>query len=179
VVFLTSGELGLKHLLKEEAWQVREAEARKAARILGLSEVHFLRGPDWSLLEEVAREELAQRLAPILNQEKPGLIYMPHPDDGHPDHRAVWPLLKVALQQSAYGRPEIRAYEVWTPLAKVDYVTNITEEMPKKMQALRAHRSQLGEFDYVRALRGLNQYRGALFGKCPFAEVFQDYSDQS
>ena len=28
-VFLTSGELGLKQLSREKAWQIREAEARK------------------------------------------------------------------------------------------------------------------------------------------------------
>ena len=31
VVFLTSGELGLKHLPPEEAWKIREQEAAKAA----------------------------------------------------------------------------------------------------------------------------------------------------
>jgi LmbE family N-acetylglucosaminyl deacetylase len=30
-MFLTSGELGLKHLRREEAWRIREQEARRAA----------------------------------------------------------------------------------------------------------------------------------------------------
>src|SRR5437870_2692619 len=30
-VFLTSGELGLKHLAREQAWRIREGEARKKA----------------------------------------------------------------------------------------------------------------------------------------------------
>ena len=33
-VFLTSGELGLEHLPREEAWRVREGEAEAAAEIL-------------------------------------------------------------------------------------------------------------------------------------------------
>jgi hypothetical protein len=44
--------------------------------------------------------------------------------------------------------------------------------MPRKIRALRAHRSQLNEFDYVRAVTGLNQFRGALSAKCRFAEAF-------
>ena len=36
--------------------------------------------------------------------------------------------------------------------------------------------SQLNEFDYVRAVRGLNQFRGALAAKCQYAEVFQSIS---
>src|SRR4051812_24596047 len=47
VVFLTSGELGLKHLKVEEAWNIRESEARAAAGILGISQLTFLRQPDW------------------------------------------------------------------------------------------------------------------------------------
>jgi hypothetical protein len=45
--------------------------------------------------------------------------------------------------------------------------------MQRKLRALRAHKSQLQEFDYVRAVSGLNQFRGALAARCPFAEVFQ------
>jgi LmbE family N-acetylglucosaminyl deacetylase len=54
------------------------------------------------------------------------------------------------------------------------HVENITSVMRRKLRALSAHRSQMeGEFDYRRAAAGLNQYRGALAGKCPYAEVFQ------
>jgi len=42
-VFLTSGELGLKHLSPAQAWGIREGEARCAARVLGLAGLHFLR----------------------------------------------------------------------------------------------------------------------------------------
>ena len=46
--------------------------------------------------------------------------------------------------------------------------------MARKLRAVRAYRSQLGELDYLAAVRGLNQYRGALAGKCRYAEVFQN-----
>ena len=46
-VFLTSGELGLKHLPADEACRIREAEARAAATILGIAAIDFLRLPDW------------------------------------------------------------------------------------------------------------------------------------
>jgi hypothetical protein len=48
--------------------------------------------------------------------------------------------------------------------------------MPRKLKALRAHRSQLHDFDYVRAITGLNQYRGVVTAKCRFAEVFLEKS---
>ncbi|HKS36978.1 MAG TPA: hypothetical protein VJW76_07305, partial [Verrucomicrobiae bacterium] len=65
------------------------------------------------------------------------------------------------------------AYEVWTPLLDYDHVEDITAVMPRKLRALRAHRSQLKEFDYVRAVSGLNAFRGELSARCRYAEVFQ------
>src|SRR5688500_10110082 len=69
VVFLTSGELGLKHLPREEAWGIREGEAGRAAAVLGISSVEFLHRPDWLLSEHV--EEAAERLASLLEREAP------------------------------------------------------------------------------------------------------------
>jgi LmbE family N-acetylglucosaminyl deacetylase len=112
-------------------------------------------------------------LSPILRRELPQLIYLPHPGEWHPDHQAALPLLRAALERSRIPQPALRAYEVWTPLQQFDHVENISRVMPRKLRALRAHRSQLAEFDYERAMRGLNQYRGALAGKCRYAEVFQ------
>ena len=47
--FPTSGELGLKQLPREQAWNIREAEERSACKILGISEPQFLRLPDWTM----------------------------------------------------------------------------------------------------------------------------------
>ncbi len=171
VVFLTSGELGLKQLPREEAWKIREAEARAAAKILKITALDFLRLPDWTLGEHI--EKAAHLLGPVLQRNKPQTIYLPHPGDGHPDHRAVLPILRKALAGAAISQAELFGYEVWTPLAEHDHVEDITGNMPRKLRALRAHRSQLKEFDYERAVAGLNQFRGALAGKCRYAEVFQ------
>jgi N-acetylglucosamine malate deacetylase 1 len=169
-VFLTSGELGLKNLAKEEAWCIREAEAKRAGKILGLSELHFLRCRDWFLGEEI--EIAATALAPILQRNQPELIYLPHEKEWHPDHKVCLPIVREAVARGNISPPKIRAYEIWTPLSECDHVENISETMSRKLKALRCHRSQLEEFDYVAAVRGLNQFRGALAGKCKYAEVF-------
>jgi N-acetylglucosamine malate deacetylase 1 len=171
VVFLTSGELGLKSLPRREAWRIRESEARQAARILGLAKLYFLRQPDWMLGEHVPAT--ARLLSKILETEKPDIIYLPHPKDGHPDHQATLPILRAALRRHRALEPDLLACEVWTPLAEHDVVVDISAVMPRKLRALRAHASQMDEFDYKRAVSGLNQFRGALAGKCRYAEVFQ------
>jgi len=172
VVFLTSGELGLEHLPREEAWRIREKEARRAAEILGVAQLHSLRGPDWMTGQH--RRKLAAALRPILQREAPELIYLPHAGESHPDHKAALPIVRSTLKASGLAAMRLRTYEVWTPLTEYDHVEDISAMMPRKLKALRAHRSQLGEFDYVQAVRGLNQFRGALAGKCDYAEVFQE-----
>jgi len=174
-VFLTSGELGLKKLPAEAARPLREAEAQAAAKILGITGTHFLRQPDWTLAD--ALDLAAAALAPILASERPQLIYLPHSAEWHPDHKVAGPILRRALSIAAIARSEIRGYEVWTPLSSYDVVIDITSVMARKLQAIRAHVSQLQEIDYARAVEGLNAYRGAIAARVPFAEVFSFHGD--
>jgi LmbE family N-acetylglucosaminyl deacetylase len=178
VVYLTSGELGLKHLTRERAWRVREREAKTAAKILGIQGCHFLRLADWQVGDAVRAG--ARALSPVLRTVAPQMIYVPHRGDWHPDHQAAQDVLCSAVKRvRASVRMavlEIRAYEVWTPLAVYDHVEDISRVMATKVKALRAHRSQLEEFKYERAMRGLNAFRGELTAKCRYAEVFQTLS---
>lgn len=173
-VFLTSGELGLKKLAREIAWETREAEARAACGILGIAETSFLRLPDWAMGDDVFAA--AERLRPVLERTRPDLIYLPHPLEWHPDHRATLPILKAAFAGISLGSPKLRGYEVWTPLSEFQHVENISGMMEKKIAALREHTSQIADWDYVRAVRGLNAYRGVMAGRCEYAEVFQELS---
>ena len=141
--------------------------------MLGLSGVSFLRQPDWGVGDGVA--EAAEALRPILERERPELVYLPHPDDGHPDHVAALPVLRAALAQVAGvpSPPAVLAYEVWTPLGEFDHVEDVTAVMRQKLRAVRCHASQMKEFRYDLAIRGLNRYRGALAARCRYAEVFR------
>src|SRR5258708_12605227 len=99
-VFLTSGELGLKKLAREAAWEVREREARRAAKILGLAETIFLRQPDWVLGEHVTAA--AGALRPLLGREAPALIYFPPHHYSPPHHPAPSPTLPSLLTTSTF-----------------------------------------------------------------------------
>ncbi len=171
VVFLTSGEAGLKHLTRSEAWQVREGEAQTAAIVLGITTTIFLRQPDWYLGDVIA--QAAAALRPVLEREAPGVIYVPHPREWHPDHQAAVPILRSALAPVDALSPALLAYEVWTPMENHDVVENVTPKMKQKLRAVRCYRSQLEGFRYDRSVLGLGIFRGALTLGCPFAEVFQ------
>jgi N-acetylglucosamine malate deacetylase 1 len=182
-VFLTSGELGLKQLPCEQAWKIREAEARRSCKVLGIRPPEFLRLPDWMMGDDI--EGAARKLQEALQKLQPDLIYLPHPAEWHPDHRATLPILRAALHNAKletrqdsgdtpFAAPRLRGYEVWTPLAEFQHVENITSVMATKLRALRKHVSQVRGWEYVHAVRGLNAFRGAMAGRCRYAEVFQD-----
>lgn len=170
-VFLTSGELGLKHLTREEAQKVREGEAEAAAEILGVAALTFMRWPDWYVGEVV--DDAAAQLRPILQREAPQIVYLPHEREWHPDHQAALPIVQSALRGSEPELPTLLTYEVWTPLPDYYHVENITPVIKRKMRAILSHRSQIAQLRYDRAVRGLNQYRGAVAGGCLYAEIFQ------
>jgi LmbE family N-acetylglucosaminyl deacetylase len=172
VVFLTSGECCTDDLPPETLRRIREAEAGEACRVLGVEAADFLRLPDLGLAGEV--ERAAGLLRPVLEGRAPGVIYLPHPGESHPDHAAALPIVRAALAPSAARArlPELQCYEVWSPLTRPDWVEDVSAVMPRKLRAVRCYRSQLRLFRYDHAVRGLNRYRGILAGGSRYAEAF-------
>lgn len=173
VVFLTSGERGIPGMAPHDVIAVREAEARAAARLLSVAHVDFLRQPDHALAGHV--RAAAAALAPVLAARAPTLVYLPHALEAHPDHRAALPIVRRALASPAAqgARPELCAYEVWTPMPEYGWSVDVGAVMARKLRAVRCHASQLAGFRYDRAVRGLNAYRGELAARCRYAEVFR------
>jgi LmbE family N-acetylglucosaminyl deacetylase len=172
VVFLTSGELGMEGVAAAKVRAIREAEAAEAARVLGVMGLDFLRLPDDGVSANIERG--AQALRQALERQTPDLIYLPHPEESHPDHEAALLLVRKALVEVC-GRaelPELCGYEVWSPLGCPDWTEDISQVMRQKLRAVRCYRSQLKSFRYDRAIRGLNQYRGVLAAGCRCAEAF-------
>jgi N-acetylglucosamine malate deacetylase 1 len=174
VVFLSSGELGLKHLPKAEAWRIREGEAEAAGQQLGVSRIEFLRKPDWFVSDHT--KEAADFIHSLSQQEQPDLIYLPHPDEWHPDHKAASAILRRLCGVLPDFSPRLLAYEIWTPMQEATELRNISCVITRKMRALRCYASQLSRFRYDRAIRGLNQYRGIMAGGCAYAEAFEGLS---
>ena len=171
VVFLTSGELGLKSVRREEAWRIRESEAEAAASVLGIAKTEFLRHPDGSVHEHLA--DCIATVKSILRTEAPGMLYVPHFAEWHPDHRAAANIVREALADPAIAAPHCRHFEIWTPLTTFDEVEDISATMEDKLKAIRCHQSQVADLAYDRAIAGLNQYRGLMGPRCEYAEAFQ------
>ncbi len=172
VVFLTSGERYTDNVPAEMNRSLREAEAEQAGRVLDVQGLEFLRLPDLGLSEVIDRA--ADQLRPVVEIRAPAFIYLPHPEEAHPDHAAALPIVRAALAGlSPPGRlPELRGYEVWSPLGRYDWVEDVSGVMPQKLRAVRCYPSQLRLFRYDAAVRGLNRYRGILGAGSRYAEAF-------
>jgi len=165
-VLCTSGDVGIDEagMTREKATQIREAESLEAARIAGVREVVFLREPD-GLLQPTL--ELRKKLVREIRKYRPEVIMTGDPtivwsgDDyiNHPDHRAA---AMAALDATfpAAGQPNLfeelvseglSAHKVRKVYAhvwdKADVFINIEETMDIKIDALRAHKSQLKDWN--------------------------------
>ncbi len=174
-VLCTSGEVGIgkKKMTREEACELREAEQRNAAEIVGAQEVIFLREPDGMLQPTV---DLRRRLVREIRRFRPEVVICGDPTVvwagtgyiNHPDHRAA---ATAALDAAfpAAGQPNLfqeledeglyahkpRKVYVYSWLSG-DYHVDISETIETKIQALKAHESQMneaGEFDAAKMIR--------------------------
>ncbi len=165
-VLCTSGEVGIADpdMTKENAAAIREDEQREAARITGVQEVVFLREPDGMLQPTL---ELRKKLVQEIRRFQPEVVVCGDPTVffsgetyiNHPDHRAA---ATAALDAAfpAAGQPnlfqELEAEGLHAHKPRKVYVTgwnqsalyvNIEETIDIKVAALRAHKSQMRDWD--------------------------------
>ena len=165
-VLCTSGDVGIADpgMTRGRATEIREAEARAAAEIAGVKDVVFLREPDGLL---VATLDLRKKLVREIRRFKPEVVVTGDPTQvwsgsdyiNHPDHRAA---AQAALDATfpAAGQPNLfedladegltahkprKVYSnTWGP---ADVYVCIDDTIEVKIAALRAHVSQMGDWD--------------------------------
>lgn len=189
VAYLTSGEHASPTETPEVTKSIREAEAVVAMERLGIrkSALKFLRFGDGKINEH--NDEQFVRLVDLIRTLRPRVLYVPHDKEvAHDHHQANCLVMRAAdMAQSANYRPTrkrpswrvpiVLAYEVWTPLAKYQYLENITNFVEQKVDALRAYRSQSYATKRQATYAGpagvaLAAYRGAM-SLGGYAEAFE------
>jgi len=181
VVYMTSGEGGSISMPEKKLAKQREAEVKKAAKILGVKKTIFLRNPDGFL--EFNKKNL-QKVVAILRKEKPGLVFCPYESDQHRDHRvtaelvldSVWkasgPWLKAAGGKK-WDVKEVLCYETWTPIQKPEHFEDVSKTLAKKVKAIKCFKSQVSGIKYDEAAKGLNRFRGVMSGLGEYCEAFE------
>jgi LmbE family N-acetylglucosaminyl deacetylase len=173
VVFLTSGEKGVKGAAPEKTSKIREQEAQASLKILGVTKSEFWREPDGSM--EV-KEDLILRLQQKIETQQTALIYVPHEMEDHPDHKAAALLVKKAVAKLDHHtvKPVVWMYEVWTPIQKIEHIVDISAYVDVKRRAIQAHKCQCAIMKFDEAILGLNRYRGEMHSwpGGDYAEIF-------
>lgn len=165
-VLCTSGDVGIAEagMTRQKATEIRESESLEAAHIAGVNDVVFLREPDGLLqptleLRKKLVREIRRYRPEVLMCGDPTIVWSGSDYINHPDHRAAamaaldatfpaagQPNLFEELEQEGLKAHKVRKVyaSVWE---KADVFVNIDETIDVKVAALRAHKSQMKDWD--------------------------------
>ena len=170
VVFATDGAAGdpLGHYRDCDYRELRRAEARRAASILGIDELTFWDNPDGKLAEA---HDLSERVRALLTTDRPDIVYRPSTLEIHPDHRALGVGVEEALRQY---RPTCGdfCYEIWATVQPT-HALDITAVWDLKRKAVEQYESQLRYNDLIYMGAGLNAYRTLYKPSAQYVEAFE------
>lgn len=159
VLFVTSGDAG-----GDPA--VREAEARAAGQVLGVSEQYFMQAPEGFRVSAA----ISVRIREIIEWEKPAIVYLPHGNENDTNHRRTFLAARRALRDF---KGQVYGFEVWTPVQRPGKYVNIDNEYRRKVKAIEQYKSQVEAVDYVDLTLSLNRYRGAASRYGKYCESFE------
>jgi LmbE family N-acetylglucosaminyl deacetylase len=160
---VTDGSAGSNEpgVTREQMVPIREREQRAAAEVLGVASVTFLGFRDGELEVNLETRRAVTR---VVRRVRPEVIVAPDPSRlwsgsgyvNHWDHKQAGTLALCAVMPDAPSRPQfpelleegLEPFEVprlWLSAEEPDTFVDITKTIDVKLDALRAHRSQLGD----------------------------------
>jgi len=170
IVIVTDGADGdaLGYYASLDYRELRREEARRAAAVLGVEDLVF-----WSYVDGNLPDagDLAERLAALLQADRPEIIYRPSTREVHPDHWALGTGIENALRhyQPAVGD---FCYEIWATV-QPSHVIDISAVWELKKKAVEQYESQLRYNDYLHMVAGLNAYRTIHMPSARYVEAFE------
>ena len=188
LVVCTNGDKGTSNgeVRPEDLARTREKEQLKAAAVLGVERVSFLRLPDQGLEDN---EEFREKVVREIRMHRPEIVITIDPNRqyiGHRDHRmtgrvtldAVFPYARDHLcypQHLAEGLQPHKVQEVYLwGSEQPDTFLDITDTIEKKLEALFCHASQVGDRpDEERRTRWQQRFEEA--GKKAGVEVAESF----
>jgi len=172
IVDLTSGEPTPNGTPKK-----RMAESGRAADILKADFRITLDMENRYLFDTVPNRV---KVAEVIREHRPDIVFIPYWDDSHPDHVYGSALCLSAVFTARLTKTNMRdephrvrrvfyfnAIHLKT-ITKPDFIVDVSGHMDEKVAAMQAYQSQFGMTDTGRAIieriRSMNAYLGALIG---------------
>ena len=152
----------------ETTTRIQEQEASKA--ILGAKDIFWGGYEDTHLVVDI---ELIGKIEKIIKKVKPDFIFCNFPDDTHQDHRH---LSQAVMSATRYIRNVLFYEGPTTQNFKPHVFVDISDTLDKKIEALKAHKSQvmktnIEDLSIVEVARSSANFRG-IQGRVKFAEAF-------
>lgn len=170
--------------------ELRKLEAANAAEILNVSMRTSLAFPDRGLY---LKEEYIREIARVIRTYKPRIVFAPYFEDRHPDHGNCASLVEEAVFSAGIRKYETEGNEPAHRVERVyfymingfhkpDFTIDVSQFIDKKLQALRAYKSQFEQSEVSYNTPLVNGYietveaRERMFGKLvgvTYAEGFK------
>ena len=163
LLVMTEGGMGGKT-------SVRGREQVKAQEILGAEKL-FWGGYEDTYLQ--ADKEMIGKIEQVIAKVKPTFIFCHFPDDTHQDHRH---LAQATVSATRYIRNVLFYEGPTTQNFSAHVYVDISETLDRKIQALKAHRSQMRktnieDLSIVELANSSANFRG-IQGRVKYAEAF-------
>ena len=176
---------------REDVAVLRRSEQEEAARAVGVSDIRFLGLPDGRIETNL---ELRCAITRVIRDVRPDVVVAPAHEwrwdrffANHPDHLAVGLATLFAVYPDArntYAHPELLAEglephvveQVWIwGHAAPNHCVEVTDTLGLKLDALRAHRSQVAGFEDLEGLiRGWGE-AAAVEGGLPAGQLAESF----
>lgn len=165
--------------------EIRRKESQEASTLLGIASRTILDLPNRFLFDNV---ESRRKVAEVIRKIRPDIMFLPYWEDAHPDHTQCTLIGEAARFYSKItsldleGEPcypsRIFYYLCIHLRVHIDpsFIIDISEEHEKKMQILKAYRSQFNyseeRWNFVSSfITSFEQYYGALI-RTQYGEPF-------
>ena len=145
-IICSFGEMSHPYLRREVVIEKRVKESLKADKIIGGSGIAYLSIKEGHFDEDFKKRKIDEKIAWIIQKEKPSKIFTHSIDDFHPDHRAVYRLVMRLIDKGAIKCP-VYSFDVWS-LVKIRHrnlpriVVDVTNTFNTKIKAFLIHKSQ-------------------------------------
>jgi len=169
----------------EERVESRQKEIKVVADLFGFEKTYKLDYPTMSLTSE-SLLSLIPKIAEILKEVQPEIMYTLNRSDAHSDHRHISDAVMACTK--SFRHPYLKKIVMYECISETEFAPSFPEKvfipnyfidissfLEKKIEIMRVFESELGNHPFPRSevnIRALATYRGAMAG-CYYAEAFQ------
>jgi len=145
-IILSYGELSPPHLKPEIVRKTRAKEAEQADKIMGGKGVIFFDCKEGRFHQGISNLKIRSKLKKIIKKEKPEKIFTHGANDAHPDHLAVYHLIKEMITKKEITC-DVYSFDIWSLFRLRQrmvprLVVDITKTFHTKIKATKTHKSQ-------------------------------------